>query len=542
MLFSAPSSEGSTESNPSQRSLLSQGLSQGIQQGLAGRSTKVDLGDGPPAPTDPEEWLRALWPGTFTAPLAPFQLDYWNWIFKRDPSKASAGAFIWPRGYSKTTNARRAPVALATLGYRYVLYVQANQDMADSSVQGIGQILASTGVRRHYPKLARAKKGVHGNSMGWRRSRVWTDSGLIIDAAGLDSAIRGLNLDDARPDLIVFDDIDSRKDSLLMTEKKLETIRASIIPAGAPGAAVMVMQNLITPHGVVTRLADVNPEFPRDFLMSAYVSGPHKAIDGFTYDMSGRDPETHRPIYRITGGIPTWPEARPIPVLEDLLNQIGPDEFIAEVQNEIKDERGSLYAGYQFHPVDRDAFDFEDVQVWCDIAVTATDASDNQAIAAAGRATTGQVVTLHSWEGREGTAPLMRRAIQVAVDLEASTLGIETNQGGDLWRDSFRRTWAEMVNDGTLSPDTPIPRYAEVKATTATGGKRERWQYAKGMRERGELLDAIGTHESLFRALKRLPENKPYDLADADAWAAQMLHRPKTQRSVVVVKKPRSYV
>ena len=520
--------------------MLRQGLWQGIEAGLAGQSTKgPDLGEGEPISSNPEEWLRTLWPATFTAELAPFHQDMLRWLFTRDPSKSSAGAFIWPRSFAKTTLGRRAPIAMATRGYRYVLYVQANQDMADSSVQAIGSLLTGPGVRRHYPKLGEAKKGQHGNSMGWRRSRVWTNSGLIIDAAGLDSAIRGLNLDDQRPDLIIFDDIDSRKDSVLMTEKKLETIKASILPAGAPGAAVMVLQNLITPHGVVTRLANVNPDFPQDFLFGCYVSGPHKALTGsFAYELSGRDPETHKPIYCITGGTPTWPGVKGVRQLEESLNQMGPDEFIAEVQNEIKDERGSLYLGYDFRPVDRHQFDFEDVQVWCDIAVTANDGSDSQAIAAAGRATTGQVVSLYSWEGVEGTAALMRRAIEVAVDLKASTLGIETNQGGDLWRDSFNRTWAEMLSSGAIPVGTPKPRYAEVKATTSTGGKRERWQHAKGMRERGELLDATGTHETLFRSLKRLPENKPYDLADADAWAAQMLHKrrspaPQTYGSVV---------
>lgn len=486
----------------------------------------VNTAGGAPISSDPEEWLRTLWPGTFTGELAPFHLDFLQWIFARDTSQSAAGVFVWPRGFAKTTLGRRAPIALATRGYRYVLYVQAKQDMADDSVQNIGNMLAHPLIARHYPQLAEPQQGVHGNRQGWRRNRVWTQGGLIIDAAGLDTAVRGLNLDDARPDVIVFDDIDGKHDSLKTTEKKLKTIQSSIIPAGAANRVVIVLQNIINPHGVVTRLADANPSYPAQFLMDRHVSGPFPAIEGLEYE-SRRGPDS-RPVYRITGGRSTWPEVRPVSALEQEMNLIGAEEFIEELQNEVGGQRGTLYEGYDFHTVPfPDLDDLEDVQVWCDIAVTANDGSDSQAISAAGRRTDGRIITLYAWEGVEAPNKLMRRAIQKAVELRASTLGFETNQGGDLWRDSYDNTWQQMVEDGSVSADTPKPRYAEEKASAATGGKRARWQVTKGRRERGEVLDAQGTHEVRFRSLKRLPEVKPYDMADADHLSVEKLARPR---------------
>ena len=82
----------------------------------------------------------------------------------------------------------------------------------------------------------------------------------------------------------------------------------------------------------------------------------------------------------------------------------------------------------------------------------------------------------------------------------------------------------------TVPASVPKPRLVQVKASTATGGKRERWQVALSARERGEFVEAKGTHLSLFASLKRLPEYKPYDLADADAWLREVLNKPKRER------------
>lgn len=489
----------------------------------------ADLTGGEPISADPVTWLQTLWPTTFTQELAPYHLDYWNWIFSRTPTESAEGVFVWPRGFSKTTNGRRTPIALATRGFRYVLYVQKTQEMADTTVQEIGSMLASPLVRRHYPLLGEAQTAVQGGAnAAWRRNRVWTRSGLIVDAAGLDTTIRGLLIDDARPDVIILDDIDGEHDSLATTEKKLKTIKSSIIPAGAPNRVVIALQNIISPHGVVTRLANVAPDHQADFMMGRHVSGPFPAVFDLETEQRLVDDGAggRKLMWKITGGRASWPAARPLSVLEDEINQMGLDQFVLEKQNEVDVGNGTLYMGYPFHTVPfPDLGDLEDVQVWCDIAVTAHDGSDSQAISAAGRMANGKVVTLYAWEGIEAPSALMRRALLKAVELRASTAGFETNQGGDLWRDSFNNTWDQLLREGAIPTDTPKPRYAQEKASAATGGKRERWQVTKGRRERGEVVDAAGTHEVRFRGLKRLPEVKPFDIADADHLSTEKLIR-----------------
>jgi prophage tail gpP-like protein len=103
-------------------------------------------------------------------------------------------------------------MAVADLGCRgkrkYCLYVRMTQDKADDSSRTSRALLESDEIARHYPEHAKRKVGKFGNAKGWRRNRVWTAGGFAVDAIGLDTASRGVKLEDQRPDLIIFDDID----------------------------------------------------------------------------------------------------------------------------------------------------------------------------------------------------------------------------------------------------------------------------------------------------------------------------------------------
>jgi len=485
------------------------------------------LGDGKQAPLAPLPWLQALFPRTYTRPLADFHEEFWARMWAHTPGRTATEIYIWPRGFSKTTNAERAVVRLAAAGFRYILYVKETQDQANDAVQNIGAVLESAEVESYYPLLSQREVNKFGNSKGWRRDRMRTASGVVVDAAGLDTSIRGLLLEGSRPDVILLDDLDSKEDTLRTTAKKIRTLTSSIIPAGASHRVVIGLQNIINPHGIFTRLADLDPEHPADFLMDRIVSGPHPAVRGLEFELTGQNAEG-RPVYRITGGVSSWPEKMSLAALEAELNQMGPTQFIEEKQNEVGALTGNLYEGFDLDKTlvnAPDLSEFEDVAVVCDPAVTATDNSDSNGIRAGGRLPGGRVVGLYSWEGRDTTDGMMRRACKKAVELKASQLVIETNQGGDTWIAVYAQTWAALIAEGLIPASTPKPRLVQVKASTATGGKRERWQVALSARERGEFVEARGTHLALFASLKRLPEYKPYDLADADAWLREVLTR-----------------
>ena len=64
----------------------------------------------------------------------------------------------------------------------------------------------------------------------WNRRIVQAANGFTVEAVGLNKAVRGQKIDWARPDLIIFDDIDEKHDTPEATKKKAEIITGSHSP------------------------------------------------------------------------------------------------------------------------------------------------------------------------------------------------------------------------------------------------------------------------------------------------------------------------
>jgi hypothetical protein len=282
------------------------------------------------APSEPESWIRALFP-RHIGPMAPRHRARWRWAWDMEP-ESSPDPFVgvWPRGGGKSTSAETGTTALGLRGRRrYALYVRSTQERADDSVSNIAALLESETVGRYYPAHADRKLGKHGNSRGWRRNRVWTAGGFIVDAIGLDTASRGVKLEEQRPDLIVLDDIDEKLDTAATTAKKIAIITTSLLPAGATNAAILAIQNLIIPDGFFTRLVDGRA----DYLARRIVSGPFPAIEGLE-TVADRDAETGITRHVITAGRATW-EGQSLEICQKQIDEWGLGAFRKEAQHEV---------------------------------------------------------------------------------------------------------------------------------------------------------------------------------------------------------------
>src|SRR5262249_10623291 len=157
-------------------------------------------------------WLRALFPSYVRAPFAERHHRFWRWVWalELDVRPTTTPVLIWPRGGAKSTSVELACVMVgARRQRRYVWYLSGTQAQADVHLGNVARLLESDSIARHYPRLGERKLGKYGNSQGWRRERVWTSDGFVVDGLGLDVAARGVKLDEQRPDLIVIDDIDN---------------------------------------------------------------------------------------------------------------------------------------------------------------------------------------------------------------------------------------------------------------------------------------------------------------------------------------------
>lgn len=467
------------------------------------------------APADWQTWLKTLFPATFTHPFADRHVVLWQWIESIQAGvKPSPSAFVdvEPRGGGKTTTAETAVIRLAARGARkFTLYVRGTQEKANESIQSIAAKMESASVERHYPLLAQRSVGKYGQSKGWRMDMLRCASGFNVLALGLDAAVRGVKLDDYRPDLVIFDDIDDEHDSTGVLKKKTDIITKSIIPAGATYCAYLVVQNLIHADSIVNSFV----ENTADFLHDRTVSGPHPAVRELTYERhpSGRG-------YTITGGSPTW-AGQGLATCEQQMNDWGLSSFLREGQHEV-DTSGGIWDHVEFRRCEWSELpDLIRICVWVDPAVSSTDESDSMGIQADGLAVGGIIYRLFSWEKITSPEDVLRRAILKALELGADSIGVETDQGGDTWKSVYNQAWLSLIDDPAvphITRSTRRPRFKSAKAGAGHGSKIERNSRMLADYERGRLVHVVGTHLALEKSLKRFP-NKPLDLADAAYWS-----------------------
>lgn len=467
------------------------------------------------APAKWQERLPLIYPKSFTKAFADYHGVLWQWIDDLTLLAPPSLIVIWPRGSGKSTDAEVGAVEVgATRLRQYCWYVRETQDQADKSVENIGALLESPEVERYYPLMSERALGKYGKPKGWRRNRLMTAQGFTVDAMGLDTAIRGVKVEENRPDLIILDDIDGRHDSIVKTTKKLEIITESIIPAGSPNVAILAIQNLQLPDGVFAQIVDGRAEF----LLERVVSGPHKAIENLAYKQKDGK-------FIVTGGQPTWPEGQGIETIQRQINLWGLTAFLREAQHEVE-KSGGMYDHIEFQHCEWDEVpDLIKIAVWVDPAVTSTDKSDNMGLQADGIAENGKIYRLFSWEAITSPEDAIKRAIRKAMELGALQVGVETDQGGDTWVSVYARALDDIK--GTPPEDEkeleewkarPWPTFKADKAGAGHGPKTHRGQQMLADYERGAIVHVIGTHAILEKSLRRFPK-KPLDLADAAYWS-----------------------
>ena len=292
----------------------------------------------------PERWLAIMRPGAFdpargAAPFGWFHREAIDHVWAIGNGPVQPLGMLFFRGGAKSTIAETIPVRLGALGLRrYCLYISGAQDQADDHVDEIGAILEGNGTAVHYPAMADRDIGKFGNSKGWRRNRLRTSSGVIIDALGLDTArARGAKLEDQRPDMLILDDIDSEADSGLIVSRKLRALSSKIMPALADNCVIVLAQNLIHRNSVANQVHSG----ATDLLSGMRFIGPVPGI----VDLDVEVAEGGGTV--ITGGTPSW-EGYGLDRAQQAIDNMGFGAFSAEVQQDIEERPGALLSRAAF--------------------------------------------------------------------------------------------------------------------------------------------------------------------------------------------------
>lgn len=411
-----------------------------------------------------EVWFRRITPAL--KDFAPHHKISGRWLqLLRPETRPAPQIDIWPRGHGKSTFAEHGvSYAAEREKRRFALYICATQDAAEIHVSNIQALLEKVG-----GKVGRRLENQYGHSKGWKKTMLRTASGFNCVAFGLDQAMRGVKLEEYRPDLIILDDIDGRHDTLATTQKKIEILTESILPAGSDDLAVWGVQNLITPTGIFARLADGRA----DFLASRRVNGPIPAIRGLQTEQrfleEWKGAPLNRRIHIITGGEPTW-KAFDLEVCQQEIIDLGWRAFDREKQNNVKDVEGALWTTELINETRVEkAPALSRVVVSVDPATTSKNSSDETGIGASGRTTDAHGYVLEDVSGHYTPAEWGRKAVLLHDRIGADSIVAEKNQGGEMVEDVIRNAAKALHQEGLRTTE-----YVTVKLVHASKGKRAR--------------------------------------------------------------------
>lgn len=278
------------------------------------------------------DWLARHFASYTRAPFADRHIRFWEWVTALHPNiKPRPRVEVWGRGGAKSTTIELGCAYLGSIPApvrKFVLYVSETQVQANAHVQAVASMLERVGMGRAVNQ--------YGASKGWRQTQVRARNGFNVMAFGLDAGMRGIKLDEFRPDLIVFDDIDGRHDTPTTTQKKIEVITESVLPAGSADCAVIVIQNKIHQDSIVSQLCDGRADFLHDRLPATV----EPAVRGLKYERVVEPDGSIR--FHITEGTATWP-GQDIATCERQMAEWGERAFLREAQHQVENTGEGIF-------------------------------------------------------------------------------------------------------------------------------------------------------------------------------------------------------
>lgn len=357
-------------------------------------------------------------------------------------------------------------------------------------------------IRADYPELCQPKTRGRGTVEADRVSLYHARNDFVFAAAGMDGSNLGLKVGDARPDLIVVDDMEPHEArySAGLAAKRLDTLVSTIFPLNIRAHVIIVgtvtMQGSIVHQ--ISRYARGERDAPGEAPFLAWV-GDERIVARHWMPI----------LTEVDGGRRSiWPAKWPLTFLEAIEHT---RQYAKNYANDPLGADGDYWTADDFRPLSPElaaAVTHEVIEV--DPAVTTNDSSDFTAIAAVGWSRElGRCAVLEARQVKL-TGRDIRRVVLGFVEraLErghAVIVRVETNQGGDLW--------LEILHD------MPVP----VKTHPAgTGSKNvraaealhhyqaKRVEHAPGLREaegqmvafprapHDDLVDAVGAAVRYF--------------------------------------------
>lgn len=196
--------------------------------------------------------------------LPAFYLLIWQLLTQRDPKnigRVLRFALGLPRGHAKTTFIKILISWLIVYDkVSFVLIVCANEGLAENLMADVSNILASPNMEQVYGSW----NGVLATDRQDMKKAWYHNRSVILVAKGAQSALRGINIDNRRPDIIFCDDAQTRENDKSEAERKnlLEWLTQTLFKAIATGGdrLIIYVGNMYSEECILNRFHN-NPRW-----------------------------------------------------------------------------------------------------------------------------------------------------------------------------------------------------------------------------------------------------------------------------------------
>jgi hypothetical protein len=351
--------------------------------------------------TDMDFFAGLALPDVYKYAFPDLYLQLWalvtsKFYLPRDFSRIALGL---PRGFAKTMVIKLLTLyAILYTPKRFILVLCENEEKGKSILADVEDMLSEPNIRQVFGEWSTS---VESNTL-IRKKFYFRGKDIILRCAGAGTGIRGISEKFARPDLIIFDDIQSREESesALRSQQLRTWMTGTAMKAKSPeGCTYLFVANMYPTKGSLLRQLKQDPTWIK-FIVGGILSD----------------------------GTSLWEELQPIAqLLEEFRSDHAsgqPQVFYAEVLN---DENASVNTAFDISAIPPYPYSTEELSTGAFIVIDpATDKENADYVAIGGFIIIdGRPVLRKLKETHLSPGDTIREAIRMALTIGASLIVIE---------------------------------------------------------------------------------------------------------------------
>jgi hypothetical protein len=209
------------------------------------------------AKQEPDFLAGLATPDMYEFAWPPVFLAIWAWLrseisLERSFQRIALGM---PRGFAKTSVIKLFILyCILFTDRKFILVLAATATMAENIISDVADMLEEPNIKQLFGDW---KLGCEKDTNAVKKFS-FRGRPIILAALGAGGAVRGLNIKNARPDVMIFDDVQSREDadSMEVSAKLLKWMLGTAMKAKAPsGCMTLFVGNMYpTPHSILKKL------------------------------------------------------------------------------------------------------------------------------------------------------------------------------------------------------------------------------------------------------------------------------------------------